>query len=217
MFIYFEGFWYLYQDQSQQERHKRDSQPRYREQARVKTPELRQVLSTEWVSAVWSLQCVVCSECLQSDWQTCQPALSSLRYHRRAYWARAHRCTELKLGGQVDIKHTHIRGGVQVCHSSRPVWRLQCQELNVFCRQPGHVQWAWVDIHRCRTHGYIFLFKYWRVMIIIVYWYCLICVQDVWNVKMSGDLCVSQYVLVTIAWLPLEVDRVRVWSNITIV
>ena len=47
MFIYSGGFWYLYQDQSQQERHKRDSQPRYREQARVKTPELREVLSAE--------------------------------------------------------------------------------------------------------------------------------------------------------------------------
>ena len=67
MFIYSGGFWYLYQDQYSQERHKRDSQPRYREQARVKTPELREVLSDCLQSAVCSLQCVVCSECLQSD------------------------------------------------------------------------------------------------------------------------------------------------------
>ena len=55
MFIYSGGFWYLYQDQSQQERHKRDSQPRYREQARVKTPELREVRSECLQSAVCSV------------------------------------------------------------------------------------------------------------------------------------------------------------------
>ena len=56
MFIYSGGFWYLYQDQYSQERHKRDSQPRYREQARVKTPELREVRSECLQSAVCGVQ-----------------------------------------------------------------------------------------------------------------------------------------------------------------
>ena len=56
MFIYSGGFWYLYQGQYSQERHKRDSQPRYREQARVKTPELREVCSDCLQSAVCGVQ-----------------------------------------------------------------------------------------------------------------------------------------------------------------
>ena len=90
MFIYSGGFWYLYQDQSQQERHKRDSQPRYREQARVKTPELREVRS----------------ECLQSAVRLTDLPADSLQPEipsPRLLGPLTHRCTELKLGGVTSI------------------------------------------------------------------------------------------------------------------
>ena len=73
MFIYSGGFWYLYQGQYSQERHKRDSQPRYREQARVKTPELREVRSECLQSAVCSVWCAV-SVCSQTDRPASRPS-----------------------------------------------------------------------------------------------------------------------------------------------